>query len=1240
MRLPKNLLSGTCKPPKVFLCQTDKTIIGGINPVNFNGTFKFNTYHEISFEFDRSYIEYDSGEYKVNPLYDLCEAPRLIYVVGFGYFEIQQSEIQTDFNREYKNVVAYSYEFILSTKYLDLFTINMGTDESIDGVCLYSTADPSKSLIHLALDKTNGAWKPGHVDIELQNLHRSFEIDHESIYDFLINEVSDTFKCVFDFDTETNTVNIYDEEKYGKDTNIYISKDNLSQELTVSYNGDEIKTCLYVYGDSDLTIREVNLGLPYIMDLSYYATPEWMGQDLYEAYKNYCELAASKQEEYSNLMLEWSAIYDQLSNLYNKIPDYDDNYDDSIPTVYSKNSLPVASEKNVYMIYRVVEGDATWYYKCQAERVNNTTTYRWVLDVDNISSFYTFPTPSVEYADLVVKVYNKESTNGVLYYVCKAIESPNQGNNWTTKYGWVLANNSYGINLLKEKEKCYLDIQEVHVSAGYAEKDNENYSRYLENYEKLIDIQKQLKEEEAKATELQSQLDVVTDKMAVITNALKLENNFTPEQIINLNSFIREDEYTDSNFVVTDIDDDKSAMETKKELMEAAKKELRKISQPQLSFSMNMANILAIPAFEPILNDFEVGNCVVVEIRPGYVVKTQILEVNINFDDMSDFSVTFGNLTSLNSQIDIHAALLSQAVTAGKSVAQSGSYWKKGAETANSINKRIERGLIDAVTSIKSSENQAISWDSHGLHLRKYANEEKTEYYDEQIWANNDKLVFTDDNWRTAKMAIGKFNDSELGEVYGIIAPNIVGTLLAGENLVIDSAKPDGTLSSFRVDANGARLYNSQFLMEKQVKKPDGTISSGQIMIDPKYGIVAGSDIYITNSDGTISPSFVNSDGTIQKDGEFPINSNFFLDINDGNAYFKGYVYAQNGYFSGTITSAVVESAEGNFSGNITATSGDIGGWIVKRGILYSTGTGSSEKNFVGLSSKYDFNDNTTNYAIWAGAKDPASAPFWVKRDGSIYAKNGTFAGTLEAAKGTFAGSLSAASGTFSGSLSAATGTFAGDISAATGTFGSQINVGNNFIVDANGNVTINGNINMSDGNITWGDNLPDSGISESEAIDLINEYGADVPNYIHSNYIGRTIIKSPTIKGNNMEVYGAYKVLDASDNTMGYMGAATGMNATGGITTGVALASSATLSGTGENGITYATTGNYVIATSGGCRMQAGNNSIVVTSDSAELNYGNGSYRIRVSNNGCQYYDGSWHNIGSGSGSSIPVWG
>lgn len=56
----------------------------------------------------------------------------------------------------------------------------------------------------------------------------------------------------------------------------------------------------------------------------------------------------------------------------------------------------------------------------------------------------------------------------------------------------------------------------------------------------------------------------------------------------------------------------------------------------------------------------------------------------------------------------------------------------------------------------------------------------------------------------------------------------------------------------------------------------------------------------------------------------------------------------------------------------------------------------------------------------------PSDAPFWVKRDGSICAKNGTFSGKLEAATGSFAGS---------------------------------INVANNFIVDSEGNVEMTGGL-------------------------------------------------------------------------------------------------------------------------------------------------------------------------------------
>ena len=60
-----------------------------------------------------------------------------------------------------------------------------------------------------------------------------------------------------------------------------------------------------------------------------------------------------------------------------------------------------------------------------------------------------------------------------------------------------------------------------------------------------------------------------------------------------------------------------------------------------------------------------------------------------------------------------------------------------------------------------------------------------------------------------------------------------------------------------------------------------------------------------------------------------------------------------------------------------------------------------------------------------------------------------------------------------------------------------KMNINNNFIVDEEGNLTINGNINLSGGSITWGANNPadGSGISAGQARTIINEELVSSPN-------------------------------------------------------------------------------------------------------------------------------------------------
>ena len=346
MILPKNILSGTYTKPRFFLCETDKTKICQLDTTNTSGVFKFNSCSELSFDVARIYNDINNGEVKINPFYDRIEALRLVYVEGFGYFELQGPKLIGDGIKEIKSCNAYSLEYTLAQKYLEDFYVNTGKVDSVEviyadeiygskandnivPVRLYNPNNKRLSLLHLVLEKIYG-WKINYVDSSLQTLTRSFEIDRQSVYDFLMEEVCKKFNCYIVFDTINNEINVYAESLTSKfiadgetrvfqisppfdqigtvsvggykttqwnynpteglltlenmpvagenievvdgaltkwETDVFVSFDNLTREIDVSYDADNIKTVLTVTYGEDGNIRETNMGLPYMVDL-------------------------------------------------------------------------------------------------------------------------------------------------------------------------------------------------------------------------------------------------------------------------------------------------------------------------------------------------------------------------------------------------------------------------------------------------------------------------------------------------------------------------------------------------------------------------------------------------------------------------------------------------------------------------------------------------------------------------------------------------------------------------------------------------------------------------------------------------------------------------------------------------------------------------------------------------------------------------------------------------------------
>jgi hypothetical protein len=1542
MQLPKDLLSDTYRAPNVVLCQTNKEKICKLNVTNLEGTFKFNAYSEISFDVPSIYCDIITGETKPTPYYDYVEGLRLVYLEGFGYFQLQDPEIDGNGIQEYKHINAYSLEYSLSQRYLENFIINEGdvgdTVGSIDGAVLYNPDDIEHSLIHLVLQKAYG-WTVGHVDEELAKQSRSFEIDRQSIYDFIMNDMCETFKCYVEFDTINNTISIYAENeverfigdgetnifnlqndistdtditinghvvteykynlttkelsfdnvpaqgdiievsnefKHKYDTDVIIAFENLSNDMKVNYSADDIKTVLTVKGSDDLDIRNVNFGLPSIMNLDYYCTPEWMGDSLYQEYKYYMDkqskymsgfyskdISGSTEEyfdvkttsedfvagvvqqlpvqsaqeqfnvngdtvsynidkvikeykinseieeiavnsknetfnepnmqvetitaqedvatftfdgsyiftlpsdfnfnensivkiegkevdntnyEYSNNKLEitnksllttgntvevitcenkfviesvitkdskiiingarelMSSEYSYVTNGNEKyltinvslsvgdeikistpngtlftsvqvsipsgyaiaavkvdendvkytvnttgstitindtdaikygsiieveyiqnrftlkklrdkvvsveindtdfskyeldgaqltinglsvgdtirvesidtqfdLSDDDDkeivsvmvngekqqgyNLDGNILTINELNpsdrvvinlvnnkfesqqydkqilSVKINSQKVNYtfsdnvvtvsnldllfsgeqiviefvpksfslslpkdkIVSVLVDGkeigvkqyeydysikkltisldnllinssvvvasiDTHFDVKqlsaneniaavCILRHSNDGKTQELTVDVndytydknenslvvndsrlsqddivlfktinksfvvsnsnkaltsvrinDNITEDYTFnssiltittslgigDTVSAEFLDnhfmlqndigskhivekkspdsmltetisegedgylydktkktltvyaalengdkLIVKTIEAENALSVVesnagdgkilrtdvspkldsyepkagdyvvwvegytetlkrlyelidsrlteensvpdeykitekivtpenfeqaglylpeasidnlgevykivnqdnngnevaskYYVCEikvSIVKNKQTGKDEQKYTYVwnernLVVGAEGINSLKETKDIYLSIQDVQIAAEWDKKDadSDEYKAYINNLNKLNAINKELENKQKKVEDIQAEIQKVNDEITLISEDISVNKNFTPENLDRLSLFLREDEYSDDCFYVSEIDTDLDKINTQKELLVAGQKELKKISQPKLSFSASMRNIYAMPEFAPILNQFSLGNFVKVKMRDDFIKKARLLEVQLNFSDLSNFSCTFGDLLSAKDQGDIHADLLSQAVSAGKAVASGSSYWQKGYDVATAIDERIRNGLIDATTSIKSnSAGQSVSWDNYGIHLRKVVDGVLDNH---EGWITNNKFLYSDDNFQTTKSVFGNYTiDGE--EYWGILAGCVRAGLVEGSSIVggqiCIGEQEDGSYA-FMVDKDGTVTMNKGDAAEK-----------------------------------------------------------------------------------------------------------------------------------------------------------------------------------------------------------------------------------------------------------------------------------------------------------------------------------------------------------------------------------------------------------------------------------------
>lgn len=681
------------EPLRMYLGRPGRKTIGsliGVETAKFHPQLR--NIWEVEFEVDSKYTD-DTGKIQENPIFSKINQYMEIDIETIGWFRINQhpQELLDDNGRYYKKFTAYGYETTLQDIDLNLFNINCGTDESIEmyeenlnalGLPIHNiqlwiedaNEDPKSDkywklgllniLEHEHLYKKG--WKIGTVDVDISTKRgRQFEIDSKTVYAFLTQDVSKSYKCLFDFDRKNMTINAYSIEHVGKNIDVELALRNVINSIIIDSQNDDVYTSFRVSGsDSDQTIIEyINYGSDRLSNYDYFIETGMIPAETADKYKIYEKWKEDNRENYANLSLKSMEISEKISGIQELEPvdEVEVKYDNL--TLKELNTELTSARNVVSLLEEMHTQDGNL-------QIENTSDYSMYI------SFKEVIIPKIE-----AEIKKRETG-----------EEPTEEIDWETN--WEL----YGINELNTKLVAYQRQVDTLKEKGYDKPwsaDTGNFSkdfhdRQYELYTKYngyIDaINKRLEYLNKEVDDLNQQKNDVSIKIKTLAAKAKItyeDWNLTDEEIALINMLTIETDYSDSTIEVQDNNTISEIIDLAHDLYKSAKKEIDIESRPQLSFSITLDNIFHMQQYMKESNDISIGDFLPLELMNGYKTKQRIIGLEIELVDFNDTDLTFefSDSVKVNGQSSDYDFLLDNSGSSSKN-----SISKSSSDSISAIN--------------------------------------------------------------------------------------------------------------------------------------------------------------------------------------------------------------------------------------------------------------------------------------------------------------------------------------------------------------------------------------------------------------------------------------------------------------------------------------------------------------------------------------------------------------------------
>lgn len=1170
--------------PTMVLTYRSGKSIGAVIPHNVHYSGSLNAQNEFAFD-----VYKDLDNDKCDCWQKLTDF-KLIYCVEWdAFFEIYVEIDESDETIKHIQGKALAEAELSQNKIYGL-EVNTELDisrEDYKPTIIYSK-DAETSLIHKLLEKTPN-FTIGHIDASIAKLQRTFTFDDKTIYEAL-QEISEEVDCLIaleakrDEDWQINRiVNIYDLRShceecgcrdiegdvcpeyagnksghpkggkiinpgYGNDTEIFVSTQNLADNITYSSGADSVKNCFKLTAGDDLMTATIRNCAPTKSGYLWHFTEDTkadMSDSLREVLNRYQQIYNEYNTEFKNdangtppYGAFWGMSVDAIRTKYNEICKRYDKEDCKASESF-KNFAEIMS-----LYYNAI--DMELYLK---SGMMPSTALEATTATEEIKKVKTSVLSPIAVQD-AEKASLKSVDNAVLGIVKALVDSRYKveisnsnliGQVWSGRISLekfsneddaaykdisgVIVNDDLKIfteqkikkALAKEKNEApdvvslfdkdendfkkaikqyalsflnsfrdagqaclnlMIEMGITNTSSHSTTQDNKKLydELYVPYYNKvgLLDVEILVRQGEIYTItgRYNSNGNLIADGLITYLDKLiaDLQENLNLEKFIEkqtgsqaenllkeLVSFRREDTYKNDNYVSEGLDN-AQLFKRALEFVAEAEKDIISSATPVHTISSTLKNLLAMKEFKPLIDNFELGNWIRVEIDDS-IFKLRLIRYEIDFDNFENITVEFSDVQLINDNISDIKSILNQASSIASNYSNIKILTNQNKKSGDYVWEWVNDGL--ALTKIKiidEAENQNISWDEHGFLCREYSPITDS-YENEQIKIINKGLYVTDDNWKTSKAGIGNFiyfnpKDNEYHDGYGVIADTLVGNLILSKEVGIYNET-----GSVQIDSNGFVITTKNqagevFKIRKETETADGEGST----------VLSYEDLLYTDA--------------------------------DGNLHIKGEI---------TATSLVLgENVDLSDSVDLSgcATKSDLNGYLTKT--EYSSDKSAIETSLNSQITRIGTVENKAVFLAKTYSNSAKGYEFSVSTDGLLQAKNAVITGTIYATGGEFVGSLK--SGVKSYTINS-TNYYNYNFNASNGKIELGLNSDGtyNMTVNDDGTIVFGNNVSLSWNNIS-GVPATSEGLTEAQVT-------AITKNTVNTGYVNSLNVTAGSVK-------------------------------------------------------------------------------------------------------------------------------